>query len=402
MSEPVIVCPHCHKEIPLNEAMSHKIREEMGKQFEKDAKEREAELISKFSEDCAEIERKAKQSAEEKIAVEFKDLTQQIAEEKKKREQAENTELELRKKMRDIEDREKNLNLEIERTLAEEKQKIEENVIKRVTEDQRLKDQDKEQLITQLTNQINDLKRKVEQGSQQFQGEVLELELENLLKNNFPSDTIDPVPKGIRGADVLQRVHNPSGTYCGTIIWESKRAKSWAKGWIPKLKADQREAKAEISVIYTSVMPKGVSSFSLVEGVWVTDYPSIFGLATALRINLMQVASIKLSSVSKNEKMELLYKYLSGPEFRQKVEGIADSVIAMQQDLETEKRAMVKNWAKRAKNIEGVIYNTVGIVGDFQGIGASLPPMKVLELDAAAGNRKLLPSNDNDEVDLTE
>ena len=332
----------------------------------------------------------------------MKDLKQQIVDEKKKRGDAEASELELRKKKREIEDREQNLDLEIERKLAEEKPKIEEKIANRIIEEQRFKDQEKEQLITQLTNQINDLKRKIEQGSQQLQGEVPELELEKILKNNFPSDTIEPVPKGVRGADVLQRVHNSSGIYCGTIIWESKRAKSWAKGWIPKLKADQREAKAEVAVIYTSVLPKGVSSFSFIEGVWVADYPSIFGLATALRLNLMQVASVKLSSVSKNEKMELLYKYLSGPEFRQKVEGIAESVIAMQQDLEREKRAMVKSWSKRAKNIESVIYNTVGIVGDFQGIGASLPPMKVLEMEAASGTRKLLPPNDNEEADLEE
>lgn len=401
MSEPVIVCPHCNKKIPLNEAISHQIREELGKQFEKDAKKREAELISQFSEERSEIERKAKESAEEKTAFELKDLNRQLIDEKKKREDAEATELELRKKMREIEDREKNLDLEIERKLAEEKPKIEEKIANRIIEEQRFKDQEKEQLITQLTNQINDLKRKIEQGSQQLQGEVPELELEKILKNNFPSDTIEPVPKGVRGADVLQRVHNSSGIYCGTIIWESKRAKSWAKGWIPKLKADQREAKAEVAVIYTSVLPKGVSSFSFIEGVWVADYPSIFGLATALRFNLMQVSSVKLLSVSKNEKMELLYKYLSGPEFRQKVEGIAESVIAMQQDLEREKRAMVKSWSKRAKNLESVIYNTVGIVGDFQGIGASLPPMKVLEMEAASGNRKLLPSND-EEADLEE
>lgn len=397
MSEPVIICPNCNKKIPLNEAISHQIREELGKQFEKDAKKKEAELISKFLEEKAEIEQKAKQSAEEKFSLELKDLITQIDEEKKKRKSAENTELELRKKMREVEDKEKSLELDLQRKLDEAKQKIEEIVSNRIIAEQRLKDQENEKMIGDLRRQIDDLKRKVEQGSQQLQGEVLELELENILKNKFPSDAIEPVPKGIRGADVLHRVHNSSGIYCGTIIWESKRAKSWAKGWIPKLKADQREVKAEVAVIYTSVLPKGISSFSFVEGVWVTDYPSIFGLATALRFNLMQVASVKMSSVSKNEKMELLYKYLSGPEFRQKVEGIAESVIAMQQDLESEKRVMVKSWAKRAKNIESVIFNTVGIVGDFQGIGASLPPMKVLELEAATGNRKLIPKKEIDE-----
>ena len=234
-----------------------------------------------------------------------------------------------------------------------------------------------------MRKQIEELRRKAEQGSQQLQGEVQELELEEILRAAFPFDSIEPVPKGIRGADVLQKVHNQSGHFCGTILWESKQTKAWSDAWIAKLKDDQREVKAEIAVILTTTLPKGVDAFNQVDGVWITNYKSLMGLTTALRINLIQLSNTKLASVGKGEKMEALYNYLSGVEFRQRIEAIVEAFSTMKQDLDQEKRAMTKIWAKREKQIERVVTSTAGMYGDIQGIvGASLPELKGLELRA--------------------
>jgi hypothetical protein len=234
---------------------------------------------------------------------------------------------------------------------------------------------------------IDDLKRKAEQGSMQTQGEVLELDLEALLKARFRFDTIEPVPKGMRGADILQRVVSSLGQACGTVLWETKRTKAWSDGWIEKLKDDQREAKAEIAVIVTEVLPKGIHFFGEVEGVWVTTPSIAVKMAELLRSTLIQVGQATLSSSNKGEKMELLYNYLSGLAFKQKVETIVEAFATLKEDLDKEKRATAKIWAKRERQIERVIMSTSGMYGDMQGIiGSSLPEIKMLDLEASAGD----------------
>jgi hypothetical protein len=227
---------------------------------------------------------------------------------------------------------------------------------------------------------VNDeLRRKLQQGSQQTQGEVLELELEELIKSSFPMDHIDPVPKGVNGADVIQRVMSKSGHLCGTIVWESKHTKTWNEGWLSKLKDDQRLVKADIAVLVSEVLPKDCRSFGQYEGLWVCGSQAAISLAVALRSQLVEVAMTKLAAVGKNEKMEILYQYLSGTEFKQRVEAIVEAFVAMQDDLQEEKRVAERRWARREKQIQKVISNTSGMYGDFQGlIGSSLQTIPLL------------------------
>jgi hypothetical protein len=242
---------------------------------------------------------------------------------------------------------------------------------------------EKDKKIDDLIHQIDDLKRKAEQGSQQTQGEVLELEAETLLKAAFPFDQVEPVSKGVRGADVVQRVVNGAGQACGTIIWEMKRTKAWSEGWLLKLKDDQRAAKADLAVLVTTVLPAAVTNFQNLQGVWVTNHACMIGLAAALRSSLIQVSAAKTAAEGKHEKMEMLYRYLAGNEFKQRVEGIVDAFDSMKKQLDQEKRALMKIWAQREKEIERVVTNTIGMYGDFQGIiGGALPHIKSLELDA--------------------
>jgi hypothetical protein len=225
-----------------------------------------------------------------------------------------------------------------------------------------------------------ELRRKLQQGSQQTQGEVLELELEELLRAEFPFDHIEPVPKGMNGADLVQRVHNKTGHCCGTVVWESKRTKGWSDAWIQKLKDDLRLVKGDIAVIVSEALPKDIDNFGQLKGVWVTGRSCALSLAAALRCMLIEVSTTRAAAICKNEKMEVLYSYLSGSEFKQRVEAIVESFIEMQEDLQEERRVTERRWSKREKQIQRVITNTSGMYGDLQGlIGSSLRTIAALE-----------------------
>ena len=371
-----IKCPNCDELFELSEAISYDIEKRIKKKHEIEIEEKRKAF-----------EEKAKKDAYESVTLELSDLREQLEEKTRNLKEARKQELELLKKQRELQEKEENMELEVTRKLDEERQKILEKATGKFEEEHRLKDAEKDKKLNDMKKQIDELKRKSEQGSQQTQGEVLELDLENILKKSFTHDNIEPVPKGIKGADVLHKVHSPSGQFCGTIVWETKRTKAWSDKWIAKIKEDQRRVKGEIAVILTTVLPKDVRSFAHINGIWVTDYSSIVELATAIRMGLIEVAKTKQAAVGKKEKMEVVYNYLSGSDFKQKVEAIVEAFKAMKEDLEKEKKAFSKSWAKREKQLELVITNTAGMYGDIHGIiGTSLPEIKLLEIESEDDN----------------
>ncbi|MDO8427484.1 MAG: DUF2130 domain-containing protein [Deltaproteobacteria bacterium] len=406
MADQNINCPKCGFTIPLTEALSNQIKEGVRREFEEKARERELELKKKEDEiikkgreieeekkaldetvanklglERAKLTEEAQRKANQSVEMELKDLRDESAQKERQISDFRRNELELRREKRELEEQKKAQELEIARKLDAERERIRRETLEIFTEEHRLKDSEKDKKIADLLRNLDDAKKRAEQGSQQAQGEVLELEIEALLKAKFPVDLIEPVPKGIRGADIIQKVFTKSGQPCGSIVWESKRTKAWSDDWIAKLKEDQREVKAEIAVLVTEALPKGVTGFTQIEGVWVTGISLACSLAEALRAGLIQEALTRLSATGKGEKMEAVYNYLSGPEFRHKIEGIVEAFKAMREDLDSEKRAIVKIWAKREKQIEKVVMNTVKMYGDMQGIiGASLPEIKSLEL----------------------
>lgn len=291
-------------------------------------------------------------------------------------------EMELRKRQRELEDSKKSLELEVARKVDEEREKIREDAVKKADEEHRLKDLEKDKVINDLRSSLEDMKRRAEQGSMETQGEVLEQDFEAQLKAFFPNDDIQPVPKGIRGADLVQIVRTPFGGECGILLWETKNTKAWSTQWIPKLKDDMIEIRAAIAILVSVVLPEGMARFGQVDGVWVSDPLSSIPLAAALREQLIAVNRERTASIGKNEKMEALYQYLAGVEFKQKIEGIVEAFTSMQDQLNKERRAMEKHWKQREKQIERVIKNTVGLYGDMQGIiGGQIPAISALELD---------------------
>jgi hypothetical protein len=237
-----------------------------------------------------------------------------------------------------------------------------------------------------MQRQIEDLKRKAEQGSQQLQGEVQELELEELLRSKFPMDSVEPVAKGEFGGDVLHRVFGPTGKPCGTILWEIKRTRNWSDAWLPKLRSDQRSAKAEVALIVSHALPKGVETFDFIDGVWVTSLRCAMPVAIALRESLIGLSAARQAGEGQMSKMELVYQYLTGPRFRHRVEAIVEKFSEMHADLERERKAMTRLWAKREEQIRGVIESTAGMYGDLQGIaGQTLQEIEGLELQLLDG-----------------
>jgi hypothetical protein len=289
-------------------------------------------------------------------------------------------ELRLLQEKRDLDAQKAALELEVVRRIEAEQTVIREQAISDAEEEHRLKDAEKDRKLQDVLRLNDELRRKVQQGSQQAQGEVLESSLEELLRAQFPLDTIDAVAKGVHGADLLQRVYTRSGHCCGAIVWESKNTKSWNEGWVEKLKDDQREARADLAVLVSTVMPRDVSGCGVRDGVWITDTRTALGLATALRSGLVELAVTKRAVAGKNEAVDVLFTYLTGPEFRQRVEAIVRTFADMQADLEEEKRVWARRWARRGKQISRVVESTGAMYGDLQGLlGASLLPIAALE-----------------------
>lgn len=357
-----VKCPYCHKEFEPTEALTHQIEEQVL-----------ASLETKHKTDLEEVKRKAEEEVTAKIG---KDLEYEKQRSKKLTSQIDELLGEVRKLREKDEDRE----IEMKKKLMEAEKKIKDEARQKVEDEHKLKDLENDKKMQDVLRANEELRKKLEQGSQQTQGETLELELESKLKAEFPMDTITEVKKGQRGADVTQEVVDKLGRNCGIILWESKNAE-WSNSWISKLKEDQRQAKADLAVLVSVNLPEGIESFSYRDGVWVVGWKHFLPLSWALRFNLVSLYHERQSSEGKDEKMNILYKYLIGPEFKNRVGGIVEAFTNLQEELEKEKRYFNVKWAKQEKEIRKVIDHTHGMYGDLKGvIGKSLPDIKALEL----------------------
>lgn len=358
----------------------------------------EQSLRKKLDEERASLVSQAQAKAREELGVQLKDRETALAELQAKVQQATAKELAFLKEKRDLEEKARNADLEAERRLQEQLQAVREQALKELDEQHRLKLMENEQKVQTLLKQIEDLKRKAEQGSQQAQGEVLEIALEELLKSLFPTDAIEPVAKGVRGADVIQRVFDDSGMECGLILWESKRTRHWSKEWLPKLRDDLRMVGASRSVIVSEQLPEHVRHFGQVDGVWVASWPCVHPVAMMLRESLIGVAKSRRALDGQHSKMELVYNYLIGQGFYNRVSGVVEAFMTMRQELEAEKRALNTCWKKREKQLERVLLSTSGLYGDLQGIiGSTLPEirgMSLAALDDGEPDGRALPGGD--------
>ena len=401
-----ITCPNCEVEIEITEVMRAQLTEQIRgelevettierarladatkaleqKRAEVDAAKRsiDAQIAAAVASRHKAIYAEAKAKAIEDLAVELRDGDERVAELDQKLKEAQANELELRKRERDIKAKVEELELDVARRLEAERDGIRADARRQFEEQQQLVDAEKDKRIQDLRKQIDELKRKVEQGSQQLQGEVQEIAIESYLRRSFPTDSLAPVAKGVEGADVLQIVCDRAGSDCGRILWESKRTKNWSDGWLTKARDNQRDAKAAYAVIVSQALPKDVNTFALIDGVWACSWSCLPAPAAVLRVGMIEVGKTKRAIQGQHEKTEVVYNYLVSREFQHRVGGVIEAFLAIQTDLEKERRSLTRLWAKRKQHLERALFNTAGLYGDLQAIvGSSLPEVAGLSL----------------------
>jgi len=396
-----VSCPACETAFPVQAGLSHhlieqyeaeysamldKERESLEKrviqeQQRKIAKVHESELQvlkeqlkdsqlaeAQFKKQIEAASQKAAERIRAETSLELKSLKDEMASKDKRLTEFRDMELLLRKEKKAVEQQKEELALEVERKLDKERLQLEQKINANFS----LKEAELKKKITDAQKANDELTRKLEQGSQQLQGEVLELELESLLGQSYPFDDIDPVKKGVRGADVIQRVKLRSGVLCGTIVWETKRAENWSNNWIPKLKEDMQREAGDIAVLVSTVFPANLDeSITQHEGVWLVRPELVSGLSAALRTVLIESQRQKSVSVGKNEQMEAMFDYVTSNQFAQRIRAVVENYESMRSDLEKEKAAMQRLWKKREMQINRISDQMLAVCGELQGVSSN-------------------------------
>ena len=393
-----ITCPHCDQPFALKDAIAHQLIEQHENDYQKELedirnaaiKDAEKTAAKDYQKTIAELNEKLTESNEStealklRIEAEKKNVEERVREsmlldaqtlkdslvaKDKQLAQFREEELELRKQKQALEERQKNADVELARKLDQEKQ----NISNQLSEEFKYKEAELRKKIDDASKANDDLKRKLEQGSQQLQGEVLELQLETELANLYPLDYIEPVKKGVNGADVLQTVRLRSGSACGKIVWETKRAANWSNGWVTKLKADMQQAGGDIGVLVSTAFPADVKEpFVEQDGIWLVKPNFVKSVSQALRTVLTEA---QRQRVGKNEQMEALYDYVCSTQFVQRIKAVVDHQEQMRLELEKEKSAMQRIWKKREGQIGGITNQMMSICGELQGLSHGSMPL---------------------------
>lgn len=362
-----IRCPHCKKIVEISEALRHEFEASNRKELEK-AKKEAVEIATKKAIEETEFKLKNTKNENEEIKKQNKELRDQL--------------LVLNRTVRGLNDKLEKTDLEIQKKVNEEVKKAKEGIYKDEKEKFHLENAELKKQLEDTKKALTEAQRKAQQSSQQLQGEVLELDLEQRLNDAFRNDDVEEVKKGAEGGDIIQKVKNSYGKQAGIILWEAKRAK-WRPSWLPKLREDGRKAGASVSVLVSEQLPRDIVNFGFVDNVLITSYQFAIALAVILRRGIIQVAVAKSTTVNKDERLEKLYSYLQSETFRHRFEAYVEGVVGMQQDLETEKRSAQRLWKKREIQISKTLENISNMYGELQGVmGSSLPDIKILSLES--------------------
>ncbi|MCF2905144.1 DUF2130 domain-containing protein [Octadecabacter sp. CECT 8868] len=375
MSDLTITCPTCNSEIELTEQLAGPLLADNQKRFAETLARQEADAARAV----AEAKAQALAAGKAEANAEHVAMAERLKEQDAKLREAQAAATKAMKREQELQDKEAELELTVQKMIAAEREAMGEKLAKDAEEKAALKVAEQAQMIEGMKKQIEALKQKSEQGSMQTQGEAAEMVLEDTLSQAFPMDGFSPVAKGQSGADVQQDVMGQGGI-AGRILWESKRTKNWTAGWLAKLRDDQRSSGCEIAVITSVALPDGIESFGIVDGVWVCAPRYAIPLATSLRQGLIEVAGAKGRAMGQETKMEMVYDYLTGTQFKQRIDAIVERFEDMQDNLRKERVFIEKQWALRAKQIDLVIASTVGMHGDLQGIaGRSMPEIESVD-----------------------
>ena len=373
-----IKCPNCGHQFEPNESIREEIEKELRSKMVDWQKQKEKQLEDNIRKNLsADFENKLKQAEQNN-----KDYEEKLKTSRQK-------EAEFLRKEQELKNKEAEIELTVQKQLQKDREKLSEDIRKIEEQKVAVKETEYQLRLKELEKQLDDqkkladeMRRKSEQGSMQLQGEVQELALEEMLKAAFPFDLITEVGKGVRGADCIQTVRNNFGQECGKIIFESKRTKDFANEWIEKLKADMRSQSADIAVIVTQALPKDMEQFGEKNGVWICNFAEARVMASILRDSLIKIHEAHKMLDNVSDKKEQLYKYMSGSEFKMKWESILDTYFTMQKQLLKEKARTTSQWNEREKQLDTMMKNAAGFIGDIKGIGGlEIKDIKLLEGD---------------------
>ena len=367
-----ITCPKCSSTFALDEAFNRALELHLREKLNVEFAQKETELRAHLDAEIASRSDRERADLQVRIETQSKELLETRENERK-----------LLQAQAELKDKAERAELEAQRKLAEDRDKIRKTAQQQVIDEHQLRDAEKNKQLGDLRRQIEDLKQKAEQGSQQLQGDVQELELEKSLRKHFPKDDIQAVKAGARGADIVQKVVSDDGNVCGTILWESKRVRNWSDSFVDKLLRDKNDAKADLGVIVTNALPQHVIHMGCVKGVLLTTFNLAVCLAATLRVNMALLAHTRLALGGQDNDKTQLYEYFMSPQFHGKMTLIADQLNQMQDDLSREKAAITRTWGKRQQQLETVMASTAGLAGTLQSFyGTALGPMPQFELPA--------------------
>jgi len=374
-----IKCPKCGNEFEPNESIRDQIKKELNQKAIEWQKRKDEEFQLKMEEEKRRIQQHLEENIRRSVSLDYENQLRLLAQTNKDNEEklkeAREQQLELFKKEQELKNREAELELSVQKKLQLERErlsveirKLEEQRIATIETEYRLRMKEMEEKLESQRKLAEEMRRKAEQGSMQLQGEVQELELQEMLQSTFPFDLIIEVGKGVRGADCIQVVRSNFGQECGKIIYESKRTNAFANEWIEKLKTDMRSQGAEIAVIVTKAMPRDMECFGIKDGVWVCDFSEVKALATVLRDGVIRVFNTAKSNENRGDKMHLLYGYLTSSEFAEQWKAIREGFLAMKLSIQRERDAMERLWKMREKQLEKVLLSAAHIRGSIEGI----------------------------------
>lgn len=408
--ETKIICPNCGAELDVNDILYHQLEEDLRKKFnnrlieeKKKFELREEALVKemeKIEEERKLLNEKISAGVDEKIKLEkeqleinlrkkiadeesskYEVLQKELSEKSEKLKEFNKAKAEVEKLIREKNELKEAIEAELQKSLNEKLLEEREKIRKTEQEKNELVIRELQKKLEDQRSLTEEMKRKQEQGSMQLQGEIQELAIEEWLASNFPLDTVTEIKKGSQGADCIQTVNTHSRMNCGSIYYESKRAKNFAADWIEKFKADMRTRGINVGILVTQTYPKGMERMGLIEGVWVCSFEEFKGLSAVIRESVIRINEVTISQENKGDKMAMLYDYLTSPDFKSQIEAIVEGFTSMKSDLESEKRAMMKIWSVREKQIDKVITNTTSMYGAIKGIGGmAIGTIQALEL----------------------
>jgi len=403
MKNLTITCPKCQYEFSADQSLKHQLNHLMQEertamtasfgekekyviQREQELKKKETSLeqllLEKLNAEKAKLKTDVEKKVREDFSTEIEGLQKELEEKQIKLNKSKQYEIELEKNKRETKEREDTIRVNFEKELNVERSKIESAIVEREANRYEMKFAEREKQLNDLRKQLEEARRKAEQGSTQTQGEVQELALEELLADIFKFDSIIGISKGKNGADICQLVRTQFGKICGTIAYESKRAKCFSEGWITKLKEDMREHGANHGILVTEMMPKDMTTFGLRNGVWICTLKDVAGLASAIRQICITETNIKATEVNRSEKIKALYNYLMSGDFKQRVEAIIETTSELRENIDKQRKSMLTSWKKQETGLDQMSFLMTDIIGSIDGISGNVTgAIRGLELE---------------------